>query len=159
MLFRSPHFAGAATPYMDTGANGAILGLTLADHPSTIYRACMEGVVYEMVLNMGRLSASGVQIKALHATGGGAKSKVWMQMKADMLNVPIPVLGTIYAGPVGSAMLTGVAMGCFKDLEDAAAHMVHCQTTYDPDPAMHAKYQQVYKRYEQVYEAVRPLMA
>ena len=154
-----PHFAGAATPYMDAGAKGAILGLTLADHPSTIYRACMEGVVYEMVLNMGRLSASGVQIKALHATGGGAKSKVWMQMKADMLNVPITVLDTIDAGTVGSAMLTGVAMGCFKDLEAAAAHMVHCQTTYDPDPAMHAKYQQVYKRYEQVYEAVRPLMA
>lgn len=153
-----PHFAGAATPYMDTGSKGAILGLTMATSVSDIYRACMEGVVYEMVLNMEYLQKSGVDFKMLHATGGGAKSAVWMQMKADMLNIPVKALEVADAGTVGSAMLTGIATGCFKDLDDAAAHMVREKQVYYPNQDMHEKYMKIYERYRDLYKAVRPLV-
>ncbi|MBR2697668.1 MAG: carbohydrate kinase [Clostridia bacterium] len=153
-----PHFAGAATPYMDTGAKGAILGLTTDTGAPEIYRGCLEGVVYEMVLNARALKDSGVHFRKLHATGGGARSSEWMQMKADMLNLPIVALKTADAGTVGSAMLTGVAIGAFADLKDAAAHMVEEIHTYEPRPEMHEKYMKIYARYEKVYQAVRPLM-
>lgn len=153
-----PHFAGAATPYMDTGSKGAIVGVTAATTVSDIYRACMEGVVYEMMLNMECLEDAGLQMKRLNATGGGAKSKVWMQMKADALNVEITALKTVNAGTAGSAMLTGIAVGCFQNLEDAAAHMVEETETYIPNPEMTKKYREVYKRYRQLYKAVRPLV-
>lgn len=154
-----PHFAGAATPYMDTGSKGAILGLTAGTTVSEMYRACMEGVVYEMMLNMDYLRASGIRFTMLHATGGGAHSEVWMQMKADMLNVPITALATVDAGTVGSAMLTGIAVGCFKDLSEAASHMVEKRVKYMPRPDMHEKYQRVYERYKNLYQAVRPLVS
>ncbi len=153
-----PHFAGAATPYMDTGSRGAILGLTAGTTLPEIYRACMEGVAYEMRLNYDALADSGIHFTKLHATGGGAKSKVWMQMKADILNLPITALKTSDAGTVGSAMLTGVAVGTFRDLEEAAAVMVQQRETYDPDPQRHEQYMRVYERYRKVYHAVRPLM-
>ena len=153
-----PHFAGAATPYMDTGSKGAVIGLQMGTTVSDIYRACMEGVAYEMLLNMERLKGSGIHYKMLHATGGGARSQVWMQMKADILNVPITALKTADAGTVGSAMLTGIAAGCFEDLEDAAAHMVETRQVYRPRPEMHGKYQEIYKRYRELYRAVRPLV-
>lgn len=153
-----PHFAGAATPYMDTGSRGAILGLTTATTAADIYRACMEGVVYEMRLNYEALQGSGITFKKLHATGGGARSKVWMQMKADVLGLPITALKTVDAGTVGSAMLTGVAVGLFSDLHDAAAHMVQERETYYPREDMHQSYMTIYERYKGVYSAVRPLM-
>ena len=153
-----PHFAGAATPYMDSGSRGAILGLTTATTAADLYRACMEGVAYEMRVNYEALAGSGIRFDRLHATGGGAKSKVWMQMKADVLNLPITALRTADAGTVGSAMLTGVATGLFRDLSDAAAHMVQEAETYRPRPEMHAQYMKVYERYRAVYQAVRPLM-
>lgn len=153
-----PHFAGAATPYMDTGSKGAIVGLTAASTAADIYRACMEGVCYEMMVNMEYLKESGVTFTMLHATGGGAHSPVWMQMKADMLNLPVTALSTVDAGTVGSAMLTGVAVGCFKDLKDAAAHMVEKKKVYEPDAKMHEKYQKLYERYRRLYKAVRPLV-
>ncbi len=153
-----PHFAGAATPYMDTGSKGAILGLTTEVTAPMIYRACMEGVAYEMRLNYEALAGSGIHFRKLHATGGGAKSRVWMQMKADILGLPITALKTVDAGTVGSAMLTGIAVGLFTDLSDAAEHMVQETETYLPRPEMHEKYMQVYARYRQVYQAVRPLM-
>ena len=153
-----PHFAGAATPYMDTGSRGAILGLTTGTTLPEIYRACMEGVAYEMRLNYDALADSGIRFTKLHATGGGAKSRVWMQMKADILNLPIISLKTADAGTVGSAMLTGVAMGVFRDLAEAAAIMVRQMETYQPDPRRHEQYMQIYERYRKVYSAVRPLM-
>lgn len=153
-----PHFAGAATPYMDTGAKGAILGLTTDTGIAEIYRACMEGVVYEMVLNARALKDSGVHFTRLHATGGGARSAEWMQMKADMLNLPMVALETADAGTVGSAMLTGIAVGVFRDLDDASSHMVQRIHTYLPRPEMHQKYMAIYERYQKVYDAVRPLV-
>lgn len=153
-----PHFAGAATPYMDTASKGAVIGLEMGSSVSDIYRACMEGVVYEMLLNMEHLEGSGIRYEILHATGGGAKSELWMQMKADMLNVPITALKTVDAGTVGSAMLTGIAVGCFENLQDAAAHMVEKKQVYYPRQEMHEKYQEIYKKYRQLYKAVRPLI-
>ena len=153
-----PHFAGAATPYMDTGSKGVIVGLHAGTTVCEIYRACMEGVVYEMMLNMEYLKNSGVKYQMLHATGGGARSKVWMQMKADALNMPIMALKTVDAGTVGSAMLTGIAVGCFADLEDAAAHMVEEKEMYYPREEMHQKYKNIYQRYRRLYDAVRPLI-
>lgn len=153
-----PHFAGAATPYMDTGSKGAVLGLTTETTMADIYRGCMEGVVYEMYLNMQALKASGIHFEKIHATGGGAHSATWMQMKADMLNVPMVALKTVDAGTVGSAMLTGVAIGLFRDLQDASAHMVEKMKVYEPRSEMHEKYLKIYEKYQNVYRAVRPLM-
>lgn len=153
-----PHFAGAATPYMDTGSRGAVLGLTTAHTAADLYRACMEGVVYEMKLNYDALAGSGLHIRKLHATGGGARSRVWMQMKADVLNLPVTALKTVDAGTVGSAMLTEVAAGVFEDLEDAASHMICPAETFLPRQEKHEQYMRVYERYKKVYDAVRPLM-
>lgn len=153
-----PHFAGAATPYMDTGSKGVIVGLRVDTSVSEIYQACMEGVVYEMLLNIEYLKDSGIKFKMLHATGGGANSQVWMQMKADVLNIPITALKTVDAGTVGSAMLTGIVIGCFKDLEDAAIHMVEKKKVYYPRAEMHEKYKKIYERYGKLYQAIRPLV-
>ena len=100
----------------------------------------MEGVVYEMYLNYQALAGSGIRFEKLNATGGGAHSAVWMQMKADVLNLPITTLKTVDAGTVGSAMLTGVATGIFHDLKEAAELMVEETITYKPRQQMHEKY-------------------
>ena len=153
-----PHFAGAATPYMDTGSKGAILGLTMDSRVSDIYRSCMEGVTYEMYLNYKNVKAAGADPKMIHATGGGAHSSVWMQMKADMLDLPVTALKTVDAGTAGSAMLTGVAIGFFSDLQEAASTMVEEIKTYEPRPKYHEEYLEVFGRYEKLYEAVRGLI-
>lgn len=153
-----PHFSGAGTPYMDAGSRGAILGLTLSHTQQDVYRAIMEGVCYEMRLNTEHLADAGIPMAPLMATGGGAKSAVWLQMKADILNLPVTALSTAEAGAAGSAMLVGLAIGVFPDLQTAAAVMVHTTHTYYPRPEAAARYDAVYRRYKNVYAAVRPLM-
>ena len=153
-----PHFAGAATPYMDPGSKGAIIGLSVENTQQDVYIGCMEGVVYEMRLNMDRLKEAGVAVKALRATGGGARSKLWMQMKADILNIPVTTLRSEEAGAAGSAMLVGIAVGVFENLEEAARVMVAPMDTYYPRQDVHERYESTYRRYTKVYNAVRPLV-
>lgn len=153
-----PHFAGAATPYMDGGSRGAILGLTLSHTEQDIYRALMEGVCYEMRLNQEHLLKSGISLSPLRATGGGARSRVWLQMKADILGVPVTALETPEAGAAGSAMFVGTALGVFPSIEAAAAQMITERETFLPRPDAASRYDEVYARYRRVYDAVRPLV-
>lgn len=153
-----PHFAGAATPYMDPGSKGAILGLGVETTQRDIYRAILEGVTFEMKLNMDRLADAGVTIPALRATGGGANSRVWTQMKADILNVPITALRSNEAGAAGSAMLVGIATGVFPDLSAAAKALVAERETFSPRAEVHERYLPVYENYKKIYDAVRPLV-
>ena len=153
-----PYLAGAATPYMDSGAKGAVVGLTLGTKGRDLYLACMEAVAYEMRLNRERLAASGVRFDRLVATGGGAKSRMWMQMKADVLGIPFDALEVEDAGTVGCAMMAGVACGAFRDLAEARAVMVKKVGSYEPDPVRHDRYGEVYARYAKLYNAIRPLV-
>ncbi|MCL2774806.1 MAG: FGGY family carbohydrate kinase [Oscillospiraceae bacterium] len=153
-----PHFSGAATPYMDSGSKGAIVGLTLTHTQKDIFYALMEGVCYEMRLNIDCLNGAGIKFERLRAAGGGANSGVWMQMKADVLNMPVTALQSAEAGAVGSAMMTGVAVGLFDDLRSAAKIFVQEKETYYPRAEMHEKYNEIYERYKKLYSAVRPLM-
>ena len=95
----------------------------------------------------------------LCACGGGARSAAWLQMKADILGIPVTRMAIEEAGTVGSVMFTGVASGLYASLEDAANALVKPLHTYEPRPAQHAAYQEHYARYRRAYNAVRPLMA
>lgn len=154
-----PHFAGAGTPYMDVGSEGAVIGLTLAHTTADLYRAMMEGVVYEMRLNLEHLAKDGICPKRLRATGGGASSRIWMQMKADILNIPVISLGSAEAGAAGSAMMAGIASGVFSGLEEASQVMVKEKETYYPRADKHQAYEAHYQRYKKLYDAVRPLVS
>ena len=153
-----PHFSGAATPYMDYGSRGALIGLTLTHTERDIFYALMEGVCYEMRLNADFLRSAGITFESLRATGGGANSRAWMQMKADVLNMPVTALESAEAGAAGCAMAAGAALGLYPNLREAAKIFVREKETYCPVPEMHGRYSLIYEKYKKLYTAVRPLM-
>lgn len=153
-----PHFAGAATPYMDTGSKGAFVGLTLAHTSADLYRAVMEGIVYEVRINLDRLNAGGVPVKSLNACGGCARSERWLQMKADILGIPVNRLGNDEAGTMGGIMMTAIAEGMFQSLDEAAREMISVSASFEPRREMHERYMEHYARYQKLYGAVRSLM-
>ena len=158
-IFVLPHFAGAGTPYMDPGAKGVITGLTIEHSLSDLYKAVLEGIAYEMRVNMEKLQEAGIQISRLHATGGGAKSEAWLQIKADVLGIPIDSLGDSEAGILGSILLTGVATGAFHSLSEGAAALVKTLGTFAPDPTRHAAYDECFQHYRALYNATRARLA
>lgn len=152
-----PHFAGAGTPYMDPAAEGAIVGLKIGTTAQDLYRAMMEGVAYEMRVNMECLARAGVAVDGLMASGGGARSVQWLQIKADVLNTPITTLGTAQCGTLGSIILSGHACGAYASLEEGAQVFVHPGRVFEPRPEVRAQYDEIYARYKNLYQAVRTL--
>ncbi len=158
-LLLLPHFAGAATPYMDTEAKGMLVGLTTGTESADIYKALMEGVTFEMRVNMELLEEAGIHISSLLATGGGARSALWLQMKADILNVPIISLGEAQSGTLGCIMLSGVACGMYDSLEDAAKVFIRRAAEYTPNPEAHAAYEAWFARYKKLYRCMKEIYA
>ncbi|MCD8097463.1 MAG: carbohydrate kinase [Lachnospiraceae bacterium] len=154
-----PYFSGAATPYMDAGATDAILGITDSTTSIDIYQALMEGVTYEMMLNLECLQKAGIEVSELRATGGGARAEAWLQMKADILNKKIVTLGNAQSGTLGCIMMSGVACGVYESLEAAADIFVKTGKEYLPNPENHARYMEYYEKYKKLYPAVKEVWA
>ena len=156
-LLISPHFAGASTPHMNSRAKAAIVGLTFETGRGEIYRALMEGVAYEIKTNLDILEQFGASPRKLRATGGGASSPIWNQIKADIMNVPITALSCKEVGAAGTALVTGHAIGIYDDIKKYASIMAPDKKTYVPNPEMVKKYMPFYKKYEKLYDAVQSL--
>ncbi len=154
-----PHFAGAANPYMDNGSKAVMVGLTLEHTNADVYKALMEGVTYEIMTNIEHLQNFGIDLKKLYATGGGASSDVWLQIKADILDRPVVALSAKEVGACGTCMMTGVATGIYKDLYEAKEFFVKEKDAFIPNPDNAEKYKKYYEIYKTVYDAVRPIVA
>lgn len=156
-LLALPHFAGAGTPTFDTTSKGAILGLTFSTTRTDVAKAILEGLTYELRLNLDLLRDGGVVIEVLRAIGGGARSKLWLQLKADITGIPVITPRVTEAAAFGAALLAGAGAGLWPSAADGAERFLELTDTYEPDPARHAAYSELYQRYREVYPAVVPI--
>ena len=152
-----PHFAGAATPYMDPESKAAFVGITLETTKYDLYKALMEGTSYEMLLNFNTLKAVTGEIREIKATGGGAGSDVWLQIKADILGTDIAALTCRQVGAAGMAALAGCAVGMYGDLRATVAKMAAVRRVFRPDAARHEQYAALYARYANLYRNLKQL--
>lgn len=152
-----PHWAGSGTPWLDTRSRGAILGLTFdADRP-TLAKAIVEGLTLELRTNLDLLREGGVAIEALHAVGGGARSPLWLRLKADICQVPLRVPQVTDAACLGAALLAGMAVGCYADAQEAVQRTVRWARQFVPQAEGVACYERRYALYRQVYPALQAL--
>lgn len=156
-VFVLPHFAGAATPYMDMDAQGAIIGLNINTKPEDILKGILEGITFEIMINVERLENAGVIIDELIAVGGLAKSPTFMQLKANIMGKKVTTLNVPEAGTLGVAILAGTACGMFGSIDEAVAQLVKKQTTYSPDPDLHNLYKKAFATYKKIYPAMQSL--
>jgi xylulokinase len=152
-----PHFAGSGTPTFDTASKGAILGLTFGTTRTDIAKAILEGLTYELRLNLDVLKAGGVRIDALRAIGGGARSPLWLQLNADTTGIPVMTPRVPEAAAFGAALLAGAGAGVYASAAAAAERFLELTDTYQPDPLRHAAYTRLYELYGEVYPAVAPI--
>jgi xylulokinase len=153
-----PHFTMTGTPWFDPHAKGAIVGLTLGTGVDQVLKAMLDGITYEMRLNLERLADAGVPVRELRAIGGGAKSRTWLQLKADIFGRPVSSLDVSEAACLGAAMLAGMAVGEFRSLGEATEALVRVTATFEPRPAEAARYDEIYALYRDLYPALRDLV-
>lgn len=140
------------TPDVDAGATGLIAGLTTQTRLPDIYRAILEGITFEMRYNQEKLEENGVRLERLYACGGGAKSQVWLQIKADILGCPIIPVQADETGAMGSAIL-GIAAVAGEDPFTVGQRFWKYGKPLQPNE----KNQKIYAKKYQTYKLLREL--
>jgi FGGY-family pentulose kinase len=152
------YWQGNRTPYVDPEARGIIRGLSLKHTTGHLYRAIIEGIAYGTEHILRTFRAHGFTVDEMVAAGGSTRSPLWMQIHADVSNVPI-ILTAVSDGPaLGSAILGAVAAGQFASVASAAERMVHAGARIEPDPARHAAYSFYVEQYIATYPPLRSLI-
>ena len=154
-LFVVPHFTSTGTPYMDPDPTGAIVGLDLTTTKEQIVKAVLEGITYEMKLNLTLLRKAGIDVNEIRAIGGGAKSEKWLQLKADMFNTKVVRLSVTEAACLGVALSAGVAIGEFRSFPDAVRGIVKPEKVFHPRPKVAKVYDEKAETYDKLYPALK----
>jgi xylulokinase len=151
-----PYLMGERTPHADALARGAFVGLTARTTKADISRAVLEGITFGLAdaLDLIREASPG-GVGEIRLTGGGAKSRFWRQMMADVFDAPVAVTTSTEGPAFGAALLGGVAAGAFASVEEAADALVHVTARAAPDPAVTARYRDVHAAYRGLYGDLR----
>ena len=153
-IYVLPYFAGSGTPYNDKSL-GSVVGLELGSKKEDIYQATIECLCLENRLNIDFLRKCGVDIENVYASGGGSKNEMWLQIKADVLNLPVHQLENENAGSVGTAIIMGVSLGIYKSYEEGIKKLVKIKKTFMPNPKCVSLYEKKYEQYIKLYKALK----
>ena len=156
-LILLPHFMGASSPEFNPNAKGALFGLTLYHRQGHVIRAIVESVAYMLRRNVELLEELGVEVKEVRSTGGAARSQLWSQIKADVLQKTVLTVNTEETAALGAALLAGLATGTFPSLEKAVQSMVSVKERFSPSEGNKKIYDERYKKYVKLYSSLEGL--
>lgn len=152
-----PYLNGSGNPTCDLDMKGAFLGLTMTTTRYDIVKAILEAQAFEMKLNIDTLKDANVTIQELRCVGGGAKSADGLQLKANILGMPVSTLQTREAACLGAAMLAGVGTGRFENVKQAS-QLVKTDKIYHPQKEIMSLYKERYFLYQSLYETLKQTM-
>jgi len=147
-----PHLSGKACPEFNADARGAFFGIKLMHGRGHFTRAILESVAFMLREHIETAESQGIYFNEIRSLGGGAKSPLWNQMKADVTGKSIVTLKNDEATCLGTAILAGRGTGLFKDINEAAGKFVRMGRVYEPDINLKRVYDTGYEKYKKMYE-------
>jgi xylulokinase len=153
-----PCLQGAMAPEWNGAARGVFYGLTLAHTRAHMTRAILEGSAYALRDILEAMKAAGLDVRRLTIVGGGAKGELWRQIKSDVTGLPVRVPESVETTATGAAILAAVGSGVHRTIGDAVkAFVAYRPDEHQPDPERQQVYDETYRRYREVYYALKPV--
>jgi len=150
-----PALSGAMTPTWNDAMRGAFIGLGMNHGNTCLARAVVEGCTYALRDIVDRIDEMGLASGEIRVVGGGARSELWLQIKADVTGRPVRPVETQEATALGAAMLAGLAAGHFTSFAESVAACVPLSSRlYQPNPATSQIYAERYGQYRATYSAL-----
>ena len=154
-----PYMAGERTPHNDSNARGVFFGLHLGHLPGHLTRAVLEGVCFALRDSLELIRTLGVSVESITAIGGGARSRVWRQIQADVFNLPVATVSPGGGPAYGSAVLAAVGAGHFGSVQEAVGTWIHADEIVEPEPDAARVYDQLYGLYRTFYPSLKERFA
>lgn len=149
-----PYLSGERTPYADADARGVFFGLSLVHTRHHLIRSVMEGVSFGLRDALELIIRRQLPVRELRLLGGGARSRLWRQILADVFDRPVYTVNHTQGAAFGAALLGGVGVGIFTSVADACIRTVKAKVAARPGPDS-VIYSRYYPRYRALYRALR----
>jgi xylulokinase len=149
-----PSLVGAGAPNWYPKAQGVILGLTLATDKKMLTRAVLEGICLEIRWILEAAHRLGTPIEEVRIWGGATRSDLWNQIAANVYGIPAAKTALSEAGLAGAAVCAGLGVGIFSDVREGASALVRVERRFEPDPALRARYDEMFEIYKAAYKAL-----
>lgn len=146
-LVMLPHLSGSLAPDINAKAKGVWFGFSLNHTKAHFARSIMESLGFILRRNLEALADMGITVKEVRSLGGGSKSKVWNQIKADINDISLVTVKSKEAACLGAAILAGTATGVFSSVEDAVNNMIQIKDRYEARPDDKELYDERYEMY------------
>lgn len=150
-----PYLAGERTPHADPDARGAFVGLSVRHDRGALVRAVLEGVAFGLRDSLDLIAELGVAPELARVSGGGARSRLWTQVVASVLELPLEHAAVDEGAAFGAAVLGGVAAGNWPDVHAAVAATVRTRDQVDPVSEWVDVYREQRSRFKSLYPALR----
>ena len=151
-----PYLTGERTPHPDPLARGAFVGLTVRHALPHMSRAVLEGVAFGLRDSFELMQEAGLSsIKQVRVSGGGARSPLWRQILADVLDSELVTVNTTEGAAYGAALLAGVGAGAWPDVDTACDAAITVTGSTLPQTETVATYQRVYDVYRGLYPTLK----
>ncbi len=154
-----PYLMGERTPHNDTLARGAFVGMSMSTTCADLTRAVLEGVAFAIRDSVEIARALGVDVEASTVCGGGAKSRLWLQILANVLDIELKLPVTEQGPGYGGAIAAAVAAGAYPSVREACEKIVAIRDTVVPNPAAIDAYEARYQAWREMYPALKPSFA
>ena len=154
-LLWAPYLMGERTPHLDPNARAALVGLTASHTRGHIVRAVLEGVAFSLRDSFEIFGEMNVPVESIRLGGGGARSKLWRQIQADIYRHPVDIVQAEEGAAYGAALLAGVGGGLWKTVDDACADVVRVVDRIEPNPAAVKVLDRLYRSFRELYPALR----
>jgi xylulokinase len=150
-----PYMMGERSPVWHTHARGVFFGLSLSTTKDDLIRAILEGTSMALCHNFEVARNAGINIEEIRSVGGGTRSALWNQIKADILGIPVLIPEASIGAPFGDAILAGMGLGYFGDVNQSLRDMIRIRDRYEPDMENHFTYREVFTIFRSIYESLR----
>ena len=156
-LLMLPYLTGSFAPDVNSNAKGVYFGFTLKHKRAHFIRAIMESIGFIIKRNIDTLAEIGINVSEIRSLGGGSKSDIWNQIKADITGKNIITMQSKEAACLGAAILAGKAIGLFSSIENAVKNMVKEKDKFIPDKKNSLVYKESYNKYKKLFFNLKSL--
>ncbi|MDR4996377.1 xylulokinase [Bacillus altitudinis] len=158
-LLFTPYLVGERTPHADSIIRGSLIGLDSRHERAHVVRAVLEGITFSLNESIALFRQAGKHIDSIVSIGGGARSRTWLQMQADIFQAEVIQLDNEQGPALGAAMLAAVGCGWYPSLETCADQFIHQAAVYEPEQQHASIYADLFHLYQKIYTQTRDIHA
>jgi xylulokinase len=156
-LLWAPYLMGERTPHLDPNARASLVGLTASHTRAHVVRALLEGVAFSLRDTLEIFREMKVPVNEIRLGGGGARSKLWRQIQADVYGREVATVRAEEGAAYGAAMLAGVGAGAWRSVEAACDAVVRVADRVKQDADSATLLEKQYARFKMMYPALRSI--